>query len=175
MHETVITNTVPQWTMILSHSPTLATPRPSDSILSQYLQTNSDFFTSKTTPQVLFKYFRKAGPLVSVRMNVDIGNKKRAAVVKYWNEKDANAARIKKNTLHSMLRSRPAFSLRTFDPHRLRYSVRRVQSWLNAVDQILLNTSSYHSGVWILVFFGRCSRCFLRSTCACTSSIEALI
>lgn len=126
MHETVVVNSVPRWTMILSHSPILASPRPPDPILSQYLQTDPSFFTPTMTPQVLFRYFRNGGPLVSVRMNVDIGNKKRVAVVEYWDEGHANTARIKKNTLHKKLRSRPAFSLRTFDPCSLRCSVRHM-------------------------------------------------
>lgn len=125
MQETLIIKPMPQWTMILSHSPTLASTAPSDSMLSQYLRTDPSFFTSNMTPQLLFKCFRPAGPLVSVRMNVDVGNKERTAVVQYWNERHANSARMRKNGLHKKIQrgTRPPFSLRTFDPCILHCSV----------------------------------------------------
>ncbi|KAI0793061.1 hypothetical protein BC629DRAFT_343436 [Irpex lacteus] len=118
MQETLVAQTKPHWTMILSHSPILATAAPSDPILSQYLQTDPSFFASKVKPQRLFNLFRQAGPVVSVRMNVHVGNKGQTAVVQYWYGEHADAARTTFNTLPGNLKKQklPPFSLRTFDP-----------------------------------------------------------
>ncbi|KAI0793062.1 hypothetical protein BC629DRAFT_343333 [Irpex lacteus] len=122
MHETMTVKSKPVWRMILSHSATLATPAPLDPILSQYLHTDPTFFT-KVKAQEIFQLFRQAGPLVSVRLNVDIGNNVKTAIVQYWYEDHANTARIKYTTMHKKKKQRPPFSLRTFDPCGLHCSV----------------------------------------------------
>ncbi len=113
--------------MTLSHSPTLTSDTTSIPILPQYLQAEPGFFKD-VTAQLLFRCFRNVGPLVSVRMNVDIGDQRRTAVVEYWKEEHANSARLLKNAMHKSLKTRPAFSLRTYDPYRLRCSVRHSPS-----------------------------------------------
>lgn len=127
MQGALVTNHTPPWKMVLSHSPTLASSTPSVSIFSQYLQTCPGFFTPDLTTQLLFRFFRPAGPLVRVRMNVNVGSQKCTAVVEYWNESHANTARLHQNALHNRMRSRPAFSLRTFDPCSLHCSVRHTR------------------------------------------------
>lgn len=125
MQGAVVEELVPPWTVTLSHSPTLISDTTSIPILPQYLQAEPGFFKD-VTAQLLFRCFRNVGPLVSVRMNVDIlvGDQRRTAVVEYWKEEHANSARLLKNTMHKSLKTRPAFSLRTYDPYRLRCSVR---------------------------------------------------
>lgn len=124
MQESVIQDAVSPWIMVLSHCPTLESAIPSALMYSQYLQADPAFFSSEVTTQLLFRYFRTAGPLVSVRMNVEIGGGKRTATVEYWNELHANEARNARNALHKKMRNRPAFSMRTYDPRSLRCSVR---------------------------------------------------
>ncbi|KAI0793089.1 hypothetical protein BC629DRAFT_347750 [Irpex lacteus] len=125
MQGALVADHTPPWKMVLSHSPSLDHPTPSAPFFPQYLQTTPAFFTPDLTPQLLFRWFRTAGPLVSVRMNVDVGSMKGTAVVEYWHESHANAARLKENALHTKTRTRPKFVLRTFDPCSLHCSVRR--------------------------------------------------
>ncbi|KAI0698133.1 hypothetical protein BC835DRAFT_690706 [Cytidiella melzeri] len=111
------------WTMVISHSCTLEAAFPSHRIFPQFVRTDLNgtpgHIGAEEDPQTLFKWFRRAGPLVSVQTDVNVGYPQRAIVVEYWNEEHANLARIKKNALHEDMQHRPAFTLRTYDPHNL--------------------------------------------------------
>ena len=79
------------------------------------------------TAQKVFQWFRHAGPLVSVRVNVDIGFPERTCILEYWEEEDAQYARTHCHTLHSSLKGMQPFTLRTFNPATLLCSVCCIQ------------------------------------------------
>ncbi|KAI0698131.1 hypothetical protein BC835DRAFT_691327 [Cytidiella melzeri] len=113
----VVANSGPPWTMVISHSPTLEPALPTHRIFPQFVKTyGTAGHIGDESPQTVFRWFRRAGPLVSVRTNVNVGYPERVIVVEYWNEDDANWARMEKNALHEGMQHRPAFILRTYDP-----------------------------------------------------------
>lgn len=109
------------WTMVLSHSPTLESAIPPSPLFPQFVKHNGTplFMGKDTSPQAIFRWFRQAGPLVSVRTHVNVGYSSQAVVVQYWNEEHANKARMQKNALHAEMARYPAFEVRTFDPCNL--------------------------------------------------------
>lgn len=119
----------PPWTVSLSHSPNLESPEP-----RPYARLFPQFIKSATTPhpllhganpQTIFRWFRNAGPLVSVSMDVDVGHPERTTVIEYWDPEHANFARREKQAVHEDLSGSPAFTLRTFDPCNLYCAVGR--------------------------------------------------
>ncbi|KAI0698135.1 hypothetical protein BC835DRAFT_691214 [Cytidiella melzeri] len=120
---TIVVNSGAPWKVVLSHSPTLQPALPPDCIFPQYVRTNSTGtpgpIGGEESPQTLFKWFRRAGPLVSVRKNVNMGYPQHAIVVEYWSERDASLAQSKTNALHEDMHHRPAFTLRTYDSRNL--------------------------------------------------------
>ena len=142
---TLVTDVKPPWKMVLSHSPTLEPSLPSQRIFSQYIRLNGIPYnlTEGVTPQRVFRWFRSAGPLVSVRTNVDVGYAQRAIVLEFWNEAHAKLARKLKNAVHADLRNILEFSLRTFDPYTLHCTV-----WISwNIHQ--LSTDLAHGRVWV--------------------------
>ncbi|KAI0094094.1 hypothetical protein BDY19DRAFT_920801 [Irpex rosettiformis] len=113
----------PPVTMVLSHSPTLEEAMPSNRLFPQYVKADPDFFLGEpVTAQLAFRYFRNAGPIASLRVDVDIGDQQRTVTIEYFKEEHAKKARQRKNNLHSKLRSRPKFTLTTYDPCSLHCS-----------------------------------------------------
>ncbi|KAI0088645.1 hypothetical protein BDY19DRAFT_178260 [Irpex rosettiformis] len=106
----------------LSHSPTMENPVPPRCPFPQYVLCESEeiFLNKNIDLEVIFRWFRTAGPLISVRIISDIGPYGRAVQLLYWTEEHANLARLKANSLHKKLQSRPTFSLRTYDPFSIR-------------------------------------------------------
>ncbi|KAI0088663.1 hypothetical protein BDY19DRAFT_179441 [Irpex rosettiformis] len=130
----------PPWALVLSHSPTLEKPSPSPRLFPQYLKFEENSFLDGTvTMDQLFRWFRVAGPLASVKMDVYVGNSQRTATVEYFREEHANFARMTTNGLHRKLRNRAKFSLRTYNPYSLRCSARLQGSW-RQVSQLELTT-----------------------------------
>ena len=74
---------------------------------------------AETSSQIVFEWFRTAGPLVSVGVNVNVGYDRPAVVVEYWDEESANRARVQKNALAAEMGRFSAFTVRTFDPCNL--------------------------------------------------------
>jgi hypothetical protein len=118
---TFIPNVEPPFRMVLSHSPGLQSALPPLRLYNQYVKIDGlpASIMESATCQQIFKWFRPAGPLVSVRKDVNIGYQQRATVLEYWRSEYANAARTKKNALHEDMQNMPAFTLRTFDPSNL--------------------------------------------------------
>lgn len=116
---------LPPWGLSLSHSPTFEKATFPEPPLPQYLAAQPGFFADPTVnAQLLFRCFRNAGPLVSVQTGVNLVAQEYTAVIQYYSEDHANLARAKENMKHSRLRSRPQFSLSSYDPFSLRCSVR---------------------------------------------------
>jgi hypothetical protein len=115
----------PPYQMTLSHLPTLPPALPVNRILPQFVKVDNGpgHIGEPVSSQKLFTWFRAAGPLVSVRQDVNVGYSQSAIVVEYWDEQHANFARLEKNALYEELRDRPAFVLRTYDPCNLYYAV----------------------------------------------------
>lgn len=114
----------PPWRLSLSHSPTFEKATFSKPPLPQYLATEPEFFTDSTiNPQLLFRCFRNAGPLVSVQTGVDIAGQQHTAVIQYFMEKHATLARGKRNMIHSRLESCAQFSVHSYDPFSVQCSV----------------------------------------------------
>lgn len=75
--------------------------------------------TQQASAQDIFTWFRRAGPLVSVRVNEDLGWPHPTCVLQYWQIPHAQYARLNCNTLHPALGGMPPFALRVYHPRNL--------------------------------------------------------
>lgn len=123
---TLLPRVTPPFLLDLSHSPQLDSTAPPDPLFPQYVHSDSaDHPLYKASAQDIFRCFRAAGPLVSVRVNIDVGRAHPACVVEYWEEAHANHARASCRTLCMTLAAgSPQFTLRTYDPCNLYCAVR---------------------------------------------------
>lgn len=121
-----ITGIGPPWTLLLSHSPLLKPTTPNSPILPLYVRPASD--GSKTderawhsvNAQDVFSWFRHAGPLLSVRTNVNLGHDSTVCLVEYWKPEHARHARQTGRSLHpTLLSTMTPFALRVYDPWNL--------------------------------------------------------
>ncbi|GJE92581.1 RNA recognition motif domain-containing protein [Phanerochaete sordida] len=124
LHGTLLPSVEPPFVLRLSASDKEEETLPADPLLSQFVHSDIDDHPLHSwTAQELFRYFRSAGPLVSVRTNVDIGRARRVCTVEYWDERHANYARLNAQRLGRELAPLeaplPPFSLRTYDPWKL--------------------------------------------------------
>ena len=117
------------WQMMLSHSPTIEQSEPTGPRKALFVLKygRAGNIREDLTPQMVFKWFRSIGPLVSVRTNATMGDSRFATVIEYWDSNDAEVARAKTNSIHKALQNLPAFDLQFFDPLTLRCSVRHHQ------------------------------------------------
>ncbi|KAF7798254.1 hypothetical protein EIP86_009471 [Pleurotus ostreatoroseus] len=85
----------PPWHLHLSHSPLLEDSLPDNPVLPLFLKCPDTErpFTVKHDAQAVFCWFRRAGPLVSIRLNVDVGYEDSACVIQYWDKSYADFAR----------------------------------------------------------------------------------
>ncbi|KAI0088649.1 hypothetical protein BDY19DRAFT_178352 [Irpex rosettiformis] len=163
-----ISDVDPPCTMVLSHSPTgeSALPDPSSRIFPQYLKADPEFFQdSKITLQLLFKWFRTAGPIVSIRTDVGVGKEEHRIVIEYWKEEHARLAHTKRNDLHKQLRKRSAFYLRTYDPYSLHcsgfgpgFSHQKLMSLFSQYGKIVsatLNNAGKANAYWLVTLSSR--------------------
>lgn len=115
----------PRYTLKLSHSPDIATPLPEHRLLPQYVRSLPKVHSLyEVTPQALFRYFRKAGPIVRVRTGVDFGSGRKVCTVEYWDAGHAKYAMDHCRTMHPELQAMKPFSLRTYHPCKLHCGVR---------------------------------------------------
>ena len=120
-----VTNSGPQpWTLILSHSPLLEPPLPKVPILPLCVRPalgggGIGRAWEDVDAQMVFTWFRNAGPLLSVRMNVDLGYEAPSCVLEYWKEEHAQMARQFGRDIHTGAQSMTDFILRVFDPWNL--------------------------------------------------------
>ncbi|GJE93691.1 hypothetical protein PsYK624_098510 [Phanerochaete sordida] len=119
-----VPNTNPRHNLKISHSPSLVSSVPFERLYSQYVKTKkvAGHPLLLCTAQKVFHWFRHAGPLVSVRVDVDIGFPGKTCVLEYWDEEHALYARAHCRFLHSSLHGMPPFILRTFSPTSLQCS-----------------------------------------------------
>ncbi len=108
----------PSLTLSLSHSPTLEEPVPEKPILPQFAKTATGKYRVQTAnAQQAFTWFRHAGPLVTVRVNVDVGYSHFTCVLEFWEASHAiTAAKAVKDISESI---HEQFTLQTFDPFNL--------------------------------------------------------
>lgn len=136
----------PPFILVLSHSPDLESALPSHRLFPQFIHADKpEHPIRNASAQDIFRWFRPAGPLVSVHVDVGIGRERRTAAVEYWDEGHANYARFNCKTLNATLKVMPALSLRTFNPLNLYCAVRRHKSFLrrtHLVNGELLETRS---------------------------------
>ncbi|KAI0793063.1 hypothetical protein BC629DRAFT_1508739 [Irpex lacteus] len=112
----------PPWALALSHSPTLESVLPTGRRWPQRVIPNvlpGDTWPGMTTAQTIFRWFRSVGPLVSVRMNMAMGNSQNATVIEYWNKAHSDIAGAAPNLVHSAMLDSvprvPRLTLRFFD------------------------------------------------------------
>lgn len=74
----------------------------------------------------MFKWFRRAGPLFGVRVNVDIGLESRVCVLEYWGQEDMERARNLGHLIHPDTQLMEPFTLLKCDPWKLHCSVGRL-------------------------------------------------
>ena len=104
----------PPWHLSLSHSATLESPFPEKPLCAQFVKSIQGVHPLySATAQEIFRWFRNAGPLVFVRVNVDVGYPQKTCLMEYWKEEDAQFAMENTRILHSGLKNKPAFNLRT--------------------------------------------------------------
>ena len=109
--------------MVLSHSPT-SKDCISPNRFSQYVKSAEQLFQSQLdAAQLAFRCFRPAGPLATVRVDEDVGQRQ-TITIQYFEEKHARSARLRLGSLHKKLRKK-AFTLVTYDPSSLHCSVSR--------------------------------------------------
>ena len=116
---------LPLYRMTLSHASTLSSSVPQDRLFPQYFKGSAQAHTLLATvpAQEVFMWFRKAGPLVSVRVNVMIGAYS-TCVIEYWEESQARYAWIHCRMMHPALSAfKPSFELHTYDPYTLSCTV----------------------------------------------------
>jgi hypothetical protein len=121
----IVPETSPPFALKLSHSPMLPSPVPPFPLFPQFV--HSDYRGHpllSASAQDLFKWFRSAGPLAEIGINVDVGRQDPVCVVQYWDEDHARYAQINCRKLHMALEAMPAFTLRTYDPCNLYCAVR---------------------------------------------------
>ncbi|GJE92589.1 hypothetical protein PsYK624_087440 [Phanerochaete sordida] len=124
MHKTILRNVEPFWLLRLSASWDGKETLPDDPLFPQFVQTYEEHHPLHYyNAQELFRYFRNAGPLVSVERAVDIGHETTTCVVQYWNEEHANFARLNAGSLAPDSDQRtsplPSFTLRAYNPYNL--------------------------------------------------------
>lgn len=122
----------PPFILNLSHSPLLQSATPTHRLLPQFVHTDmGNHPVLDFTAQQAFQYFRQAGPLVSVHVDVDVGRGRRTCVVEYWHEEHANHARLNARMLQADTEEPPKvlpfFCLRTYDPCNLWFHSNWVQ------------------------------------------------
>ncbi|KAI0811186.1 hypothetical protein BC629DRAFT_1037396 [Irpex lacteus] len=124
LHGHLVKTAYPIWILMLSHSPTAE--EDSDMVFDrpfpQYMKMEPDSCLGDAFDmRSAFRCLRTAGPLVSVRVDVDVGEQQRTIVVQYFKEEHANFARQMGNALHKRLRQ-CKFTLQSFDPCSLHCS-----------------------------------------------------
>jgi hypothetical protein len=109
----------------LSHSPMLEDCLPDSRVLPQFIRnvTNGRHFLHSASPQNIFTWFRQAGPLVSVRNDINVGHGYPTYALEYWNTEHAEFARNNCHMMHPALSNMKAFNLQTYDPCKLICSV----------------------------------------------------
>lgn len=110
----------PPWHLVLSHSPSLVETLPKVPVLPFFLRQtdNEQPFRMKHDAQAVFCWFRRAGPLVSVRLDVDVGYEGRACVVQFWHDQHAVYARSLGLEIHPFTRTLN-FDLQVYNPWNL--------------------------------------------------------
>lgn len=121
LQDALVPGVSPPWRLSLTYSSELKSSLPQERLFPQFIKSavTPHPALDDANPQTLFRIFRNAGPLVSVRVGVNVGYPQPSAVVEYWNEEHANYARKQKQSLHETTRDSPPFLLRTFDPCNL--------------------------------------------------------
>jgi hypothetical protein len=123
---TIVPETNPPFALRLSHSPMLLSAAPPSPLFPQFVYSDHQRHPLlSASAQDLFKWFRSAGPLAEVRINVDVGRQGLVCVVQYWDEGHAKYAQKNCCKLHTALEAMPAFTLRTYNPCDLYCGVRR--------------------------------------------------
>ena len=93
LRDTVVRGELPPWNLTLSHSLTEDLPMPETTLLPLYTSPCHDNMDKTAYAQTIFRWFRRAGPLYSLTMDVDIGYDDRVCVIEYWKEEHLRFAR----------------------------------------------------------------------------------
>jgi hypothetical protein len=121
----IVPGTNPPFALQLSHSHLLLSTSPESPLFPQFVYAdNKEHLLFSASAQDLFKWFRSAGPLVEIRVNLDVGRQGLVCAVQYWDKGHAKYAQNNCCKLHMVLEAMSPFTLRTYDPHNLYCSVR---------------------------------------------------
>lgn len=125
LQDTEIHEVQPAYKLKLSHSPSLLSSAPPHPLFPQYVKSKtSNHPILACTPQKLFEWFRYAGPLVYLRVNVNVGFPEPTVMLEYWDEVHAAYSHKNCRLLHPMLKNMKPFALRTIVPTNILCSVR---------------------------------------------------
>lgn len=145
---------VPSWKLSLSPSPTLEYQIPSSSRRDRpfYVQSitnpQSPHELAQRSPQEIFKLFRSAGPLLSVRSGSVPGFLNPICVLDYWSKDHAKYARDNCQTLHFALVDLMPFTLVSYTPVVINILVSRSsQGVSSSADTVALGGWSFSGQV----------------------------
>lgn len=117
-----VPNVSPPFRLALSHTAELDQTDPQDTLYSQFVKLrdpNKPHVLQDATAQEVFRWFRNAGPLASVKVEQDVGYPQKTCVIRYYKEEHARFAQSKCNLIHSVMKITEVFTLRTFMPNHL--------------------------------------------------------
>lgn len=116
----------PPLRLVLSHTAGREQFGSQSTLYPQFIKfsdANKPHILRNTSAQEVFRWFRNAGPLASVKVAEDVGDSQKTCILQYYKEEHARFAQSKCNLIHSALKSTGEFSLRTFIPNCLIISV----------------------------------------------------
>lgn len=116
----------PPLRLVLSHTGDPEQPDSQSTLYPQFIEfngANKPHIFRDASAQDVFRWFRNAGPLASVKVTEDVGGSQKTCILQYYKEEHARFAQSKCNLVHSALKSTGGFLLRTFIPNHLIISV----------------------------------------------------
>lgn len=135
----------PPLRLVLSHTADPEQMGSQSTLYPQFIKfsdANKPHILRNTSAQEVFRWFRNAGPLASVKVAEDVGNSQKTCILQYYKEEHARFAQSKCNLIHSALKSTGEFSLRTFIPNCLIISVSLYHSRTIQYKFTLVNVES---------------------------------
>ncbi len=136
----------PPWSLALSHSPFLQEPLPERPLLPLFVKTDvATHAVLIANAQTVFTWFRATGPLVTVRVGVDVGYAHPTCVLEYWEEQHAQTARLRGQDISMFTRGTMPFTLRVFDPLKLYCAVSyiRVRATASSISELMFSALGF--------------------------------
>jgi hypothetical protein len=100
----IVPETNPPLALTLSHSHVLLSAAPPSPLFPQFVYvTDMEHPLFSASAQDIFKWFRSAGPLAEIHVNLDVNRRGLVCVLQYWDEDHAKYAQNNCCKLHTAL------------------------------------------------------------------------